>query len=56
MNLDTVNLDELYPVKLIFGKYFCYFGSNCIAASLQLQLYLDANHVPVCETVKIWCF
>ena len=46
MNLDAVNLDSLYLVKLIFGKYF-YFNSNSIA--VLLQLYLDANHVPVRE-------
>ena len=28
VNLDAVNLDTLYLVKLIFGKYFCYFDSN----------------------------
>ena len=50
VNLDAVNLDTLYLVKLIFGKYFCYFDSDRIAASLQLQLYLDANRVPVRES------
>ena len=52
MNLDAVNLDALYLVKLIFCKYFCYFDSNHVAASLQLQLYLDANRVPVHELIK----
>ena len=47
-----MNLDALYLVKLISGKYFCYFDSNHIAASLQLQLYLDANLVPVHERVN----
>ena len=41
-----MNLDALYLVKLIFGKYFCYSDSNCVTASLQLQLYLDANCIP----------
>ena len=49
LNLDTVNLDALYLVKLIFGEYLCYFDSNCIAVLLQLQLYLDVNRVLVCE-------
>ena len=42
-----------YLVKLIFGKYFYYFNSNCVAASLQLQLYFDANPVPVRERVNV---
>ena len=46
-----MNLNALYNVKLIFGKYF-YFDLNCVATSLQLQLYLDINHVPVCERVN----
>ena len=53
MNLDTVNLDALYLAKLIFGKYFCHFDSNRVAASLKLQLYFDANCVPVSESVNI---
>ena len=52
MNLNAVNLDALYLVKLIFGKYFCHFDSNFVAASLQLQMYLDANPVPVRERVN----
>ena len=52
MNFDAVNLDALYLVKLIFGKYFCYFDSNRVSASLQLQLYLDAYHVPGSERIK----
>ena len=46
-----MDLDALYLVKLIFGKRFCYFDSHHIAASLQLQLYFDANHVPVRKRV-----
>ena len=53
MNLDAVNLDALCLVKLIFGKYLCYFDSDCIAATLQLQLYFDANYIPVCESINI---
>ena len=52
LNLDAVKLDALYLVKLIFGEYFCYFDSNRIAVLLQLQLYLDANHVLVRERVN----
>ena len=52
LNLDAVKLDALYLVKLIFGEYYCYFDSNRVAVLLQLQLYLDANRVPVCERVK----
>ena len=48
-----MNLEALYLVKLIFGKYFCYFDSNLVAVSLQLQLYLDANLIPVCEKVNV---
>ena len=40
---NSVNLDALYLVNLIFGKYFCYFDSNRVTILLQLQLYLDAN-------------
>ena len=50
MNLDEVNLDALYFVKLIFAKHVCYFDSNHVSASLQLQLYLATNCVPVCES------
>ena len=50
MNLDIVNLDALYLVKLIFGKCFCHFNGNRIANSLQLQFYFDANRVPVRES------
>ena len=49
---NSLNLDALYLVKLIFGEYFCYFDSNCVAVLLQLQLYLDANHVLVQERVN----
>ena len=52
VNLDAVNLDALYVVKLIFSKYFCYFNSNCVAVLLQLQLCLVANRVPVREGVN----
>ena len=53
---NSLNLDALYLVKLIFGEYFCYFDSNRIAVLLQLQLYLDANRVPVPERVNITTF
>ena len=52
MNLGAVKLDVLYLVKLIFGEYFCYFNSNCVAVLLQLQLYLDANRILVRERVN----
>ena len=52
LNLDAVNLDAHYLVKLIFDEYFCYFDSNCVAVLLQLQLYLEANHIPVRERVN----
>ena len=50
LNLDGVNLDPLYLVKLIFGEYFCYFDLNRVAVLLQFQLYLDTNRVPVRES------
>ena len=50
MNLNTVNLEALYLVKLIFGKYFCYSDSKRNADSLQLQLYFDTNCVQVRES------
>ena len=49
MNLDAVNFDALYLVKLIFGKYFCYFDLNRVADLLQLHLQLDAIRIPVRE-------
>ena len=49
---NSVNLDALYLVKPIFGQYFCYFDSNRVASSLQLQMYFDANCVPVRERVS----
>ena len=49
---NSVNLDALYLVKLIFDKYFD-FDSNHIAILMQLQLYLDANRVLVCEGVNL---
>ena len=52
VNLDAMYLEELYLVKLIFGEYFCYFDLNRIAVLLHLQLYLDANRVPVRERVN----
>ena len=52
VNLDAVNFDALYLVKLIFGKYF-YFDVNCVAHLLQLNLQLDAIRVPVRERVKL---
>ena len=39
-------------VKLIFGKYFCYFDANCVTDLIQLHLQLDAIHVLVHERVK----
>ena len=48
MNLDAVKFDALYLVKLIFGKYFCYFDAN--ADLLQLHLQLDAILVLVRES------
>ena len=56
LNLDAVNLDALYLVKLIFGEYFCYFDSHRVAFLLQLQLYLDANRVPVHERFNLLPF
>ena len=53
LNLDAVNLDTLYLVKLIFGEYFCHFDSNRVAILLQLQLYLDANRVLVRKKIKV---
>ena len=50
MNLDAMKFDALYLVKLIFGKYFCYFDENCVADLLQLHLQLDAIRVPVRES------
>ena len=47
-----MNLDALYLVKLIFGEYLCNFESNHVAVLLHVQLYLDANRVPVREKVK----
>ena len=47
VNLDSVNFDALYIVKLIFGKYF-YFDANHVVDLLQL----DAICVPVHERVK----
>ena len=44
---ESVNLDAL------FGKYFCYRDSNRVPILLQLELYLDANCVPVCGGVDI---
>ena len=49
---NSVNLDALYLVKLILDKYFD-FDSNHIAVLMQLQLYLDANRVLVCEGVNL---
>ena len=47
-----MNLDALYLVKLIFGECFRYFDSNRVTVLLHLQLYLDANRVPVHERVN----
>ena len=49
---NSLNLDALYFVKLIFGEYFCHFDSNRVAVLLQLQLYLDANQFLVRERVN----
>ena len=51
---NSLNLDALYLMKLIFGEYFCYFDSNHVAVLLQLQLYLDVNRVLVRERVNIF--
>ena len=51
VNLDAVNLDALYLVKPIFGKYFCYFDSNHVAA--LLQLHFEANRVQVRERINM---
>ena len=48
VNLDAVNFDALYLVKVIFGKYFCFFDANRVADLLQL----DAIRVPVRERVN----
>ena len=53
VNLDAVKFDAFYLVKLIFGKYFCYFNTNCIADLLQLHLQLDAIRVLVRERVNV---
>ena len=50
--LGCIEFDCTLSCKTDFCKYFCYFDSNLIAASLQLQLYLDANCVLVHERVK----
>ena len=50
VNLVAVNFDALYLVKLIFGKYFCYFDANRIADLLQLHLQLDVIRVPMRES------
>ena len=52
VNLDAVNFDALYLVKLILGKYFCYFDTNHVADLLQLHLQLDVIRVPLRERVK----
>ena len=49
---NSLNLDALYLVKLIFGEYFCYFDSNRVTVLLQLQLHLGANRVLVRERVN----
>ena len=50
VNLDAVKFDAFYLVKLIFGKYFCYFDANRFADLLQLHLQLDAIRVLVRES------
>ena len=50
VNLDAVEFDAFYLVKLIFGKYFRYFNANHVADLLQLHLRLDAISVPVRES------
>ena len=47
VNLDVVNFDPLFLVKLVFGKYF-YFNANRVADLLQLR----AIRVPVRERVN----
>ena len=41
LKLDALNFDTLYLVKLIFGKYFCYFDVNRVADLLQLERLYD---------------
>ena len=50
---NSLNLDALYLMKLIFGEYFCYFDSNRFADLLQLHLQLDAIRVLVREGVNL---
>ena len=52
MKLDAVNFNALHLVKLIFGKYFCYFDANRVADLLQLHLQLDAIRVLVHKRVN----
>ena len=52
VNLDAVKFDAFYLVKLIFGKYFCYFNVNRVANLLQLHLQLDAIWVLVRKSVN----
>ena len=50
---NSVNLNAVfYLVKLIFGKYFCYFNANRVADLLQLHLQLDLIRVLVCSRVN----
>ena len=55
LNSDAVNLDALYLVKLIFGKYFLLFRLKSHHCLMQLQLYLDANCVLVRGSVNRSC-
>ena len=43
VNLDTVNFDALYLVKLIFGKYFMLFRreSHCRFTAITLAIGRD---------------
>ena len=52
VNLDAVKFDAFYLVKLIFGKYFCYFDANHVADLLQLHLQLDSIHFLARERVN----
>ena len=48
-----MNLDAFYLVKLIFGKYFCYFDTNRVVNLQQLHLQLGAICIPVHERVNL---
>ena len=53
VNLDAVNFNALYFVKLIFGKYFSYFDANHIANLLQLDAVRVAVHEKVSKPLRV---